>query len=113
MEVIKAKYYNSGGNVLVYYGQLENGRYFSLSMNQLFILDADYAETLTEEFYNETEGDTYEWDKKHTLESYSFPSTDKDAIDTVKNIFKKLKEIYPNGDWDRLCKGELLMGDDE
>ena len=47
---------------------------------------------------NETEGDTYEWNKKHTLESYSFPSTGRDAIDTVKNIFKKLKEIYPNGD---------------
>ncbi len=61
---------------------------------------------------NETEGDTYKWNKKHTLESYSFPSTDRDAIDTVKNIFKKLKEIYPNGDWDRLCKGELLIKDE-
>ena len=57
--------------------------------------------------------DSWKGYKKHTLESYSFPSTDKDAIDTVKNIFKKLKEVYPNGEWDRLCKGELLMGDDE
>ena len=110
MNVISAKDYNSGGNVLVYYGKLDNGRYYSLGLNQLFILDADYEETLTEKFYNETEGDTYEWNKQHIIEKYEFPTNDNYATDIVKDIFKVLKETYPDmRDWDALCNKELCI----
>ena len=33
--VISAKYFNSGGGCITYYGQLENGKYFVLGLNHL------------------------------------------------------------------------------
>ena len=107
--VISAKYFNSGGGCITYYGQLENGKYFVLGLNHLMILNADYGDTLTDEFYEKTGGDTYDWEKEHTLEQYSFPTSEKYPNDIVTAIFEKLKETYPNrNDWDDLCNTELL-----
>ena len=108
MEVINATYYNSGGNVYIYYGKLENGQYFSLSMNELFILDADFSETLTLDFIFETKGDTSEWDKQHIKERYSFPTDDSYILELGNKIFDKLEEKYPNHAWKALRRQELL-----
>lgn len=110
MEVLTADYYNSGGNVYIYYGKLEDGKYYSLSGSTLYILNADYGENLTDEFYEKTDGDCYEWEQKHILEQFSFPTSDAEIKKTGKNIFKKLKELYPNSDrWEDRCCAELCL----
>lgn len=73
---------NTGGNVNVAWGSLEDGRYFALGCEVLNIYDKDEYEAMNEEDYD----GGYEWQLKHTLESYSF------EMDEYKEIQKQLYE---------------------
>ncbi len=78
--VTNASYEETGGGCYTYWGKMSNGQYFVFGLNNLAILDADYGETMTEAFFNETEGDTTEWEKAHTIEVMQYPSEGADRI---------------------------------
>lgn len=90
---------DTGGHVFTYYGKLSNGQYFVLGLGAVMLCDADYGETLTEEFYDQTGGDTYEWEQDHKIAEFSDASKVSNKYkDLVKTIivesFEKLgKEI--------------------
>lgn len=107
MEIVTANFFDSGGYCYIYFGKLDDCRYYSLGSDILLILKKDYGETLTDEFFEETGGDTYDWEQENIIEQYEIPLTDKEMIKLGKAIFAKLKEKYPKGDWDRICKSEL------
>ena len=76
MKVVKADLLNAGGNCKVIWGQLDNDKYFVFERETFSFLDADYGETLTDEFFERTSGDTSEWDKAHVIKSYYGSYTD-------------------------------------
>jgi len=81
--------YHSGGGVIVHYGLLSNGNYFTYSLDTFCILDSDYGETLTEKFFEETDGDTYDWDKEHCLKVYDLSN---EYPTEIKEIIRQLEE---------------------
>lgn len=88
-EVIQANKEMTGGNCYVYYGRFSDGTYFSFCLNTFIIWNADYGITFTQEFYDETEGDTYQWEQDHLLEIYNYPSKEVDSY--VEQTFEILK----------------------
>ena len=112
MNVIEVTHYDGGGNCNVYYDKMDNGKHFLLSQGNLSILDADWAETLTEEFFDETEGDTLDWGKEHTLERYEYPiaeQKEKHPEQIVRQAFEILKKKEPKApwNWDEYCLDEI------
>ena len=73
-KVIEAHQELTGGNCYVFFGKFNDGTYFSFGLDTFIIWDADYGITFTQEFYDETEGDTYQWEQDHLLEKYNYPS---------------------------------------
>ncbi|MEE3344441.1 MAG: hypothetical protein VZS44_10145 [Bacilli bacterium] len=109
MGVLKADVFNAGGNCLLYYGQFEDGLYFVISENQLFILDTNYLEVFEDNYYIKTGGITTKWEKEHTLEMYELRNASNDIVEMVEDIFKKLKETHSSiYDWNTLCNIELF-----
>ena len=81
----------------VYYGSLKNGNYFWLCEDDLLICDSDPAEVYTEEFFEKTDGDTYDWEQEHVINMFMFPlqgvnPTYPEGI--VKETFEILKRKY-------------------
>ncbi len=96
---------DTGGRVKVYYGGLDNGLDYALGSESLIICDADYGETLTDEFFNKTEGDTFDWEQKHVKESFDLSSDAKfpqHVTDIVMQVFSYLGE--DPGWYNRLLK---------
>ena len=99
VHVVDADYENTGGGINTYYGKLSNGQYFVFGLGSVMICDADYGETFTEEFFDQTGGDTYEWEQEHKIAEFSdVKKVSKNYKDLVKTIieetFEKLgKEI--------------------
>jgi hypothetical protein len=72
--VIEANLEMTGGNCYVFYGKFNDETYFSFGLDTFMILDADYGITLTKEFFDMTDGDSYEWEKEHLIKKYKYPS---------------------------------------
>lgn len=70
MQIIQIGKEMTGGGCMTYWGLLQDGRYFVYGLNVFMFADADYGYTFTEKFFNETGGDTYEWEKKHATKIY-------------------------------------------
>ena len=71
MRIIQAESKLTGGNVETYWGLLDDGQYFVFSSLGIFsFCDSDYGYVMTEKFYEETGGDTYNWMKKHCIETF-------------------------------------------
>ncbi len=108
-KVIDAGYEETGGGCMTYFGSLDNGEYFILGQNNLMFCDSDPKVLFTEEFFNESGGDTLEWEKAHKIWEIEFPTKDEYATNTVKKAFEILKEKYGSRyPWDTLCEKELL-----
>jgi len=60
---------NTGGNVYVAWGSFENGFYFAISSDLVMIYDMDEYKAMETEEYQE---DSYKWELKHVVESYSY-----------------------------------------
>ena len=92
MFVVEIDYENTGGQVDVYYGKLSNGKYFALSTDNtvVYILDADFAYTMTDEFFEDTEGDSYDWMENHWLDTVSISKCDFVNANCNEQIFNKM-----------------------
>lgn len=69
-KVIEANYENTGGSCITYYGKFDTGEYFAFGLGTFGIYDADYGITFTQEFFEETDGDTSEWENEHVIEIF-------------------------------------------
>ena len=67
MKVIDADFEYTGGGCMTAYGKLSDGTYFAATDDTFSTFDSDFKETLTEEFYKETEGDTSDWEEAHLI----------------------------------------------
>ena len=88
-KVIEANLEMTGGNCYVFYGKFSNNTYFSFGLDTFMIWDADYGETFTKEFFDKTDGDTYEWEKDHLLKKYKYPC--KEIENYVEQTFEILR----------------------
>ena len=70
IKILYAKSEMTGGNIWTYWGRLEDGRYYAFTDTTFGFYDADYGYTMTEEFFNETEGDSWEWEQEHCKGTY-------------------------------------------
>lgn len=92
MHITEIDYENTGGQVDVYYGKLSDGKYFALSTDDTvaYILDADYAYTMTDEFFEDTEGDSYEWMESHWLDTMMISKCNFINDNCREHIFNKM-----------------------
>ena len=67
VHVVEARSEMTGGRCYTYWGKLSDGTFFVWFDDVFSILDSDYSVTFTPEFFKETDGDTYRWEKEHTL----------------------------------------------
>lgn len=113
MRVIDADYEMTGGYNYTYWGRFDNGEYFVFGMNTFQKLDADYGITFTEEFFKETGGDTYDWEKEHQIGDYiEYPKCSKEVDECIRETFKILKQKYPNNSLlDSLMDSEINTND--
>ena len=106
--ITKIDRYNSGGNVMIYYGKLDNGKYFVFDMDSLSILDTDYAETLTDEFYAETDGDTFDWDAKHVIKTY-YISEKYNCKDWINDLVTEIRNYFPADFIKKKTNGKIFL----
>ena len=93
--VSEVKGFNSGGNIMVYYGKLLNSdKFFVYGNDILSILNADYGETLTEDFVQ----DSFWWEKEHTIKNYETKDFDDYPYSTWLHgiVRETLESIYGN-----------------
>ena len=83
----------TGGNVFTDYGKLNNNLYFVTCCDTLCLCDEDYGVTFTEEFYNKTNGDTLQWERKHIIKTYNIPTQSETANLILLAILKKKCEV--------------------
>ena len=81
----KAKWFNSGGGIIVYYGKLNNGLYFSYGEDTLIIFDDDYEHT-------RIEGLTDEWVEKHIVECIDVTDIYGKIGKAVTELIKEIKD---------------------
>lgn len=75
----------TGGYVYVAWGSFTNKTYFCIGSDIVLIYDKDEYKAMDKENY-----DGYEWEQKHTIESYSYDSKE------YKYILKQIYNKYEN-----------------
>ena len=95
LQITEIHMMDTGGGCKTYFGKLSDGTYFVFGLGSLMLCDADYAEVFTQEFFDKTGGDTYEWEKEHKKFEFTDPKkVPEDKKDLVKKIisgsFEKL-----------------------
>lgn len=87
--VVEAHSEYTGGGCITYWGKFSDGTFFAFGMGTFAIYDADYGITFTPEFYDLTDGDSYKWEKEHTIESFNHPSRKADPY--IQEVMEMLK----------------------
>ena len=113
LNVITADYEETGGGCYTYYGQLSNEQYFSFGLNVFAIFDADFGYLLTDEGFEETEGDWTDWINAHQITEYEYPIKNRQYPEKlIEETFELLKIKYPGRDeWHLLMREELGIGE--
>ena len=88
--IIEVKEEYTGGGCVTYYGKFNTGEYFACDLDVFAIYDADYSITFTQEFFEQTEGDTSEWEQQHLVAIYNGTEVP-EYIDQIKSFLKETK----------------------
>lgn len=74
----------TGGYVYVAWGSFEDGTYFSISSDALFVYDADEYAAMDDDNF-----DGYTWEQQHIIKEYDNDYINKEYIDVLIQIWNK------------------------
>lgn len=78
----------TGGHIYVAWGSFENGTYFAIGSDSLFIYDEDEYKAMDNDNY-----DGYEWEQKHFLGEYgNYEGLNNEYLYVLKQVYNKCKD---------------------
>lgn len=81
---------NTGGGIYVAWGSFEDGTYFAIGSEDMFIYDEDEYAAMNESNY-----DGYGWELQHTIKSYpNYDGLNKEYLDVLQQLFDKTTDSY-------------------